>query len=158
MRGILTSVITLLGFTLLLSACAGKKVPVQQKEASVQAKGGLLGSQFDGAEGKITVPVTGTVIGEFLGGHVGQEMDKLDQLKANQALETQKTGDTNTWTNPENSNVYSVTSTSTEIHNGLPCRDYIMTVVRNDGSKAKANGVACRIVVGTGQYKWERAN
>ena len=86
-------------------------------------------------------------------------MDEVDKMKANQALEDQKTGQSSTWKNPDNHNTYSVKPTKTVTNTqGAPCRYYTMTVIYEDGTKDVINGKACREVVGQDHYQWKNVD
>jgi len=146
-----------LSASLLLSACADSSVSKQDiGTLSGGAIGGLLGSQFGGGDGKVASAVAGTLIGAFIGSSVGKSMDEVDKMKASQALETQPTGQTSTWKNPDNKSTYAVKPTKTVKNNqGIPCRYYTMTVIYEDGTKDVVHGEACREVVGQDHYQWK---
>lgn len=105
--------------------------------------GGLLGSQFGGGTGKIAAAVGGTLLGAYLGGSIGRTMDSVDQLKMQNALETQPTGQTSTWKNPDSGNRYTVKPIRTYQHAHQPCREYVTTAVIG-GKEEKVYGKACR--------------
>ena len=86
-----------------------------------------------------------------LGGAVGKSMDNVDQLKLNQALESNRTNQTTSWSNPDNHNAYAVTPTRTFTGaSGEPCRDFT-TSATIDGSRQTIYGTACRGASG----KWK---
>jgi surface antigen len=122
------------------------------------AIGGLLGSQFGQGNGKVASAVAGTLLGAFIGGNVGKSMDEVDKMKTSQSLETEKTGQTSTWENPDNHNTYSVKPTKTVTQRGIPCRYYTMTVIYDDGTKDVIDGKACRERVANGRFKWQNIN
>ena len=50
--------------------------------------GGLLGHQIGGGSGRTIATIGGAAVGAFLGSHVGRGMDRADQLRTAEALET----------------------------------------------------------------------
>ena len=116
--------------------------------------GGLVGSQFGGGSGKIVAAVGGALIGSLIGGRIGQTMDRLDRLELQRALESEPTGQTKAWTNPDNGNQYRVKPTHT-YHNASqqPCREYLTEAVIG-GKQEKVYGKACRQADGS----WKVAN
>lgn len=116
------------------------------------ALGALTGNTIGKGSGRIAAIVTGGVIGAIVGGHVGDSMDKADRLHAHQALETAKTGQRVTWTNPDSGSEYTVTPTRTYLQeNGRYCRDFT-TWGWIDGYEEKLHGTACRTADGS----WRR--
>lgn len=134
--------VVIVSLVLTLSACAQID---QQGVGSLAggAVGGLLGSQFGGGAGKIASAVAGTMIGAVIGGQVGKNMDRVDKLEAQQALETAPTGHARTWKNPDTGNQYSVKPTRTYQAGGQPCREYVTEAVIG-GKPEKVYGKACR--------------
>ena len=61
--------------------------------------GGLLGHQIGGGGGRTIATIGGAAVGAFLGSHVGRRMDRADQLRTAEALETSHTGNATTWRN-----------------------------------------------------------
>ena len=60
------------------------------------------------------------------------------------SLETQKTGQTSTWTNPDTGHSGKITPTRTYTStDGTPCRDFTQTIFV-DGEYEEINGTACR--------------
>ncbi len=105
--------------------------------------GGYLGSQFgDGAE-QLAATAAGAVVGAYLGGSVGRSMDDVDRIKANQALETTRTGQSVAWVNPDSRAEYTVTPTRTYDTPNGPCREY-ETTGNIDGQPTVMRGTACR--------------
>jgi len=108
------------------------------------ALGGVLGSTVGQGNGKTVAIIAGTLGGALLGGAIGKSMDTTDQLKANQALESNRSNQPSTWTNPDNNNSYSVTPTRTFTGaNGQPCRDFTTNATIN-GQPQTVVGTACR--------------
>ncbi len=106
--------------------------------------GGLVGSQFGGGSGKIVAAVGGALLGTLIGGRIGQTMDRLDRLEMQRALESEPTGQTKAWTNPDNGNQYRVKPTHTyQNTQNQPCREYVTEAVIG-GKQEKVYGKACR--------------
>ncbi len=112
--------------------------------------GGVLGSQVGGGRGQIAATIAGTMIGTIIGGRVGASMDEADRQRANRSFETTRTGETESWKNPDSGNQYEVTPTKTHGSSERPCRDYTTDAVI-DGRKETIRGTACRRSDGT----WE---
>ncbi len=105
--------------------------------------GGLLGSQFGGGSGKVAATAGGVLLGAFLGGKIGQYMDRQDRMEMQHALETAPIGRGVSWKNPDNGNQYTVRPTRTYYSNEQPCREY--TTNANIGGKTQQiYGKACR--------------
>lgn len=107
------------------------------------AVGGALGSLFGGGSGRVAAAIIGTGIGAFIGSRIGQSMDRTDAIALNRTLESNPTGQTRAWTNPDTHNRYRVTPVKTYKQNGEFCRRYHMTAVI-DGKAEKLTGNACR--------------
>lgn len=109
------------------------------------AGGGLLGAA---AGGKATGIAAGVLLGGLAGGAVGSYLDDQDKRTAaattQQALESQPTGTTSTWKNPDSGASGSVTPVRTyQAADGQYCREYAQTVTI-EGKSQKAYGTACR--------------
>jgi len=112
------------------------------------AVGGLAGAQVGSGSGQLAATAVGALVGFFIGSEVGKSLDKADQLyaerTASQALETNPTGETSSWSNPDSGNSGSITPTRTaHLDSGQPCREYQQTVTIS-GETQKAYGTACR--------------
>lgn len=122
------------------------------------AIGGLIGSQFGGGTGNKVAIGAGVLAGGFLGNKIGEELDCKDQQyhqeTTQNALETQKTGHTSNWTNPDTGHSGEVTPTKTySSADGTPCRDFTQTIYV-DGNYEEIEGTACRQEDGT----WQTVN
>jgi surface antigen len=96
------------------------------------------------AQTKTATTTTATVSSGFLSGSTGKSMDEVDQLKMNQALESNRTNQSSSWSNPATHNNYSVTPTRTFTGpNGEPCRDFTTNAIVN-GERNSIYGTACR--------------
>lgn len=119
------------------------------------AVGGLVGSQIGHGTGNKIAIGAGVLAGGLLGNRIGRQLDCKDieyhNNTAQQTLETQRTGTTETWTNPDSGHSGSVTPTRTYYTaDGKPCRDFTQTISVN-GSVEKVKATACRQNDGTWQ-------
>lgn len=105
--------------------------------------GAAIGSQIGSGPGQLAAVAIGTLVGGYIGGQIGKSMDDVDRMKMNQALETQPTGQSYTWQNPDTGSDYAVTPTNTYQSDSGPCRDYTTEAVI-DGKKEIVHGTACR--------------
>jgi surface antigen len=104
--------------------------------------------------GRTAAIIAGTLVGAYIGGSIGKSMDDTDRLKAHQALESNRTNQPTSWTNPDTGNAYTVTPTNTyTASSGDPCREYTTEAVI-DGRKEIVTGTACRQPDGT----WRASN
>ena len=112
------------------------------------AIGGLLGSQIGSGTGNSVAIGAGVVAGGLLGNRLGQSLDCQDQQYHQQttqnALETQKTGQSSSWVNPDSGHSGEVTPTRTyTTSEGQACRDFTQTIYV-DGEYEEVEGTACR--------------
>ncbi len=132
---------------LLTAACAGQGEKQAFGTLGGAALGGLIGSQFGSGSGKLAATGAGVLIGALVGSEIGRSMDKVDRMKANQAINTAHQaplGETITWDNPNTGNYGTVTpirdGTSSS---GNYCREFQQTVTIG-GKTESAYGTACR--------------
>ncbi len=84
------------------------------------------------------------LIGAIIGGGLGGSMDRNDQFRVNQALETSPTGAPIVWRNAETGGAYTVTPTKTyQVANNSYCREFT-TWGFIGGYEEKIYGTACR--------------
>ncbi len=112
------------------------------------ALGGFLGSQIGGGGGAIVATGAGVFLGALIGGGIGKQLDEKDRLEAQRAtqsaLESSRSGQTITWTNPDTGNSGTVTPTKTYQKNSNEyCREFQQTVTIG-GKTEDAFGTACR--------------
>ena len=112
------------------------------------ALGGLAGAQIGSGSGQPAATAVGALLGFFIGSEVGKSLDKADQLyaerTADQALETNPTGQSSTWNNPDSGNSGTVTPTRDGYaDNGNYCREFQQTITVS-GETQQAYGTACR--------------
>lgn len=108
------------------------------------AAGAVIGSEIGGTTGTII----GGLGGAFLGREAGKYLDNRDREEVADALESQETGETRTWTNPDTGRDYQVTPTETFTEDGRPCRRFEMDV---EGEDEDVTGTACRTASGDWQ-------
>lgn len=107
--------------------------------------GGIAGAQIGAGGGRVAAIIGGTILGAALGSYVGGYMDRMDQQQVNHALETQPTGQTSQWKNPDSGKRYQVTPVNTyQKPDGQYCREFI-TQVEIGGKTEQAFGTACRM-------------
>ena len=145
----------------LLSGCANGN-PMMRSDGNVSkgsigmlagaAGGAAAGSQIGGGKGNIAAIALGTLGGAFLGKSIGDSLDRADLAYADrtsqQALETARTGQPMSWSNPDSGNSGTITPTNTYQNAGQPCREYTQTI-NIGGRQEQAHGRACRGADGT---------
>ncbi|MDA1323152.1 MAG: RT0821/Lpp0805 family surface protein [Proteobacteria bacterium] len=116
--------------------------------------GGLTGNAIVRGRGRGPAILVGGVLGAIIGGSIGDSMDRADRLHTHNALETAKSGQRVTWTNPGTGADYTVTPTRTyQRENGQYCRDF-KSWGWIDGYEEELHGTACRASDGT----WRKAS
>lgn len=111
--------------------------------------GGVTGNAIVRGRGKVPAILAGGVLGAIIGGSIGDSMDKADHIHTQNVLETAKTGQNVTWTNPDTGADYAVTPTRTyQRENGQYCRDF-KTWGWIDGYEEELHGTVCRASDGT---------
>ncbi len=145
----LTRIATVVLLAFVLTACTEQYGPKQTGGTLVGAGlGALAGSQIGSGGGQLAAVAIGTLLGAFVGSEVGKSLDKADQLYAQQAaqqsLETQSSGTTSTWNNPDSGHSGTFTPVRTyETEAGAYCREFQQTVTIG-GNTEEAYGIACR--------------
>jgi surface antigen len=114
------------------------------------AAGGGIAAVAGASSGWI---VASALAGGLLGGVIGNRLDARDKqmaaMAAQEALEGNRTGQAETWRNPDSGNSGSVTPTRTyQSSEGRYCREYRQDV-RIGEEKHQAYGTACRQPDGT---------
>ncbi|GAB3684587.1 glycine zipper 2TM domain-containing protein [Salinisphaera aquimarina] len=110
--------------------------------------GGAAGSQIGSGTGTTIATVVGTLAGAALGRKLGDNFGQRDRRQFGSALESNPTGNTSTWSDPDSNNNYSVTPTRTYNSGSQPCREFTMNATV-DGQPDKVRGTACRQSDGT---------
>jgi surface antigen len=148
----LPGLVVLLIIFLSLSSCANPSKG--QRGAGIGGASGALIGQAIGRNTEATL--IGAAIGTVLGYIVGNEMDKYDRQRLNQAYEYGPSGQVTTWQNPDNYNTYQVIPqpayTQPQIPQ-TPCRraEILATI---DGKTERTYTTACRNSAG----QWELQN
>lgn len=99
-------------------------------------------------EEKLRNAFVGGAAGAIAGGMIGSYLDKQDQEKVQQTIESTPDNQTATWTNPNTGYKIQVTPVATFTANQQPCRKYKTEVFTSDGIK-KETAKACRNNKGT---------
>lgn len=110
--------------------------------------GGAAGSQIGSGSGTTIATVVGTIAGAALGRRIGENFGQRDRREFGHALESNPTGNTSSWTNPDTNDSYSVTPTQTYSQGDQPCREFTMKANVN-GKPDTVRGTACRQPDGT---------
>ena len=127
-----------------VSACSSTQGQQEETGALVGgALGGLIGAQVGDGSGTTAAIILGTLIGSDIGRNIGRTMDEVDRMRMAQALETQRTGSSIRWRNPDSAAAYSVTPTRTYETGGGPCREFVMRATIGDVQDSVV-GTACR--------------
>ena len=119
--------------------------------------GGAAGSQIGGGSGKLWATGAGAVLGAFIGSEVGKSLTRADQAHAQRTtqrtLETQRSGTTRRWRNPDSGHRGTVTPTRTyQTNRGRYCREFQQQVTIG-GRTQSAYGTACRQPDGSWQIQ-----
>ncbi|MGZ9067652.1 MAG: RT0821/Lpp0805 family surface protein [Burkholderiales bacterium] len=110
--------------------------------------GGVVGHQIGHGAGQTVATIGGAALGAFFGSKIGAKMDRNDQLKTAQALETSKNSEPTSWRNPDTGQRYTVTPTRTYEGPSGPCREF-STVADINSQRELVHGTACRQADGT---------
>ena len=145
----LVRAISTLLIALMLAACA---TDGEQKQMAGKLLGAGLGayagSKIGKGRGQLAATAVGALGGAFIGGAIGESLDKVDKLHAkraqNQALAA-PIGQPISWRNPDSGNRGSITPVreGRDTSTGAYCREYQQTVTVN-GRTEQAYGTACR--------------
>lgn len=116
--------------------------------------GGLLGNSVGGdGGGKAFAIAVGAMAGAVVGSSIGKSLDEADRLKMQQsaqyALESGRSGEAVSWTNPDTGNYGTITpQPAYEPKPDQYCREYQQTITVG-GKTETAYGTACRQPDGT---------
>ena len=126
--------------------------------ATKQGTGAVIGAGTGAAAGAAIAKnnavgaVVGGLVGGLVGGAIGRHMDNTDQQQLAQTFETNPTGRSSEWTNPDTGYTYSATPTGTFEQDNRPCRRFtLLGKVEGSTSDEPVTGTACRRTDGT----WE---
>jgi len=148
--------IALVTLALLMSSCATMTEGVKDNPKAVLGTllGGAAGAGIAAAAGGGTGAIVGAGLGgALIGGVIGNRLDARDKRMASEAaqraFESNHTGQSTVWKNPDSGNSGTITPTrTTQLANGQYCREYKQTVVIG-GEQNQAYGTACRQPDGT---------
>jgi len=127
----------------LLAACESNPSKEDIGMVSGAVLGGVIGHQIGGGSGKTLATIGGAALGAFARSRIGRSMDRDDQRKTAQALETSPDQRASSWRNASTGQSYSVTPKRTYDGADGPCRDF-ETTTEIDGRKETLHGTACR--------------
>jgi surface antigen len=128
---------------LFLGACDSNPSKQDIGMVSGAVLGGVIGHQIGHGAGNAIATVGGAALGGYVGSRIGRNMDREDQKKAAQALESSPDQHASSWRNPNTGQSYSVTPKRTYEGADGPCRDFD-TTTEIDGRKETVHGTACR--------------
>jgi len=141
----------------LLAGCQNMQDNPKQTMGTIlgAGTGAFFGSQIGSGRGQMVGIAVGTLAGAMLGSEIGKSLDNADkamsQRTAQASLETNRTGQTSSWRNPDSGNSGTYTPTSTyRSTSGQDCREFEQTITV-EGRTERAMGRACRQPNGTWQ-------
>lgn len=143
-----TAIVAVSAAALSLAACADSGAKQTGGAILGGIGGAVAGSQFGAGKGTVAAVAAGTLLGALIGSEVGKSLDRADKAAlantTQTTLETQPSGSTSTWSNPDSGNYGTVTPTKTyQTNAGQYCREYQQTIVVG-GRTEEAYGTACR--------------
>ena len=119
--------------------------------ATKQGTGAVLGAGTGAAAGAAIAKnnaigaVVGGLVGGLIGSEIGRRMDQNDQNRLAQTFETNPTGRSAEWTNPDTGYRYSATPTETYQSENRPCRRFTLDAdVEGSTNEQTVTGTACR--------------
>lgn len=137
-----------LGALALCSALALTACSAGTMGAGAGAGIGAIAGQAIGHNTESTL--IGAAAGSLLGYIIGNEMDKYDRQQLNHMYERGVSGQTSSWQNPDNGNMYTVTPQPAYQQNNQWCRQAEIDAVI-DGRRERTLTTACRNAHG----QWE---
>lgn len=105
--------------------------------------GGIAGAQVGEGRGRTAAIIVGTIAGSMIGRHIGETMDAADRTQTANTLTYNRTGQTTSWVNPDNGNVYEVTPTRTYETEAGPCREFTIDATIGGADEQEVYGTAC---------------
>lgn len=115
----------------------------QQGEIIGGVLGGVIGAQVGEGRGNTAAIILGTLAGSMIGRHIGESMDDTDRMYTARTLNDAKTGQSTSWTNPDNGNQYTVTPTRTFEQTSGPCREFRLDASVGSQDDQEVFGTAC---------------
>lgn len=128
-------------FAMQFSACGTTQE--EQGEIIGGVVGGVIGAQIGDGRGRTAAIILGTMTGSMIGRHIGETMDQNDRMYTARTLNNARTGESTTWVNPDNGNVYEVTPTRTFDTSGSPCREFTLDATVGGQPGQEVYGTAC---------------
>lgn len=146
---ITTSIIALLATGCSHAAGMDGGIRKQDAGALTGAVGGAwIGSNVGKGKGNVAAIALGTLLGAYLGSEVGASMDRADvaymKKVSYSALESNPSGASSSWVNPDSGNRGTFTPTRTyQLNDGSYCREYTNSISVG-GKVQEGYGRACR--------------
>jgi surface antigen len=131
---------------LLVGGCAGTPPPTREEGGAVigAVAGGVLGGQVGHGAGQAAAIFVGAILGAIAGREIGRGLDIQDEMRAQQVLEKNRTGQMTSWVDPDSGGTVSVMPTRTyQKADKTYCREYTTEVIVG-GKREQAYGTACR--------------
>ncbi len=147
-KSILTSglVAVTLSSAVMLNGCAGASNE-QTHTIAGSVIGGAIGHQFGKGDGRKAMTVVGAIVGGMIGGNIGRGLDRNDQRRVAQTLETAPNYQKVAWNNNNTNTQYVFTPVNKYEGkvNGYrtQCRDYVMDAYI-EGRMQQVKGRACK--------------
>ena len=135
-----------LSSAVMLNGCAGASNE-QTHAIAGSVIGGVIGHQFGKGDGKKAMTVVGAIVGGMIGGNIGRGLDRNDQRRVSQTLETAPNYQKVAWNNNNTNTQYEFTPVNKYEGkvNGYrtQCRDYVMDAYI-EGRMQQVKGRACK--------------
>jgi len=137
---------TMLSSSFVLSGCGGT---TREQTGTIMGSvvGGVVGHQMGKGKGNTAMTIVGAVAGGLIGGSIARGMDRRDQQKINQSLETAPNYEKVAWESEQTNKQYTFTPVNqyegNVNGNRTQCRDYIMDAWI-DGRMQQVKGRACK--------------
>ena len=147
-KSMLTSslVAVTLSSAVMLNGCAGASNE-QTHAIAGSVIGGVIGHQFGKGDGRKAMTIVGAIVGGMIGGNIGRGLDRNDQQKVAQTLETAPNYQKVAWNNNNTNTQYEFTPVNKYEGkvNGYrtQCRDYVMDAYI-EGRMQQVKGRACK--------------
>ena len=157
-KTILTSglVALTLSTSVMLNGCAGASNE-QTHTIAGSVIGGALGHQFGKGDGRKAMTIVGAIVGGMIGGNMGRRLDRNDNRRVSQSLESTPNYQKVAWNNNNTNTQYEFTPVNKYEGkiNGYQtqCRDYVMDAYI-EGRMQQIKGRACK----NSQGQWVNAS
>ncbi len=150
--GVLTASVVALGLTggtaAVAQSCSNWSGGAIAGTLGGAALGGFLGSQIGSGTGQLAFTGAGVLVGGLVGNQIGKALTCQDQQQVAQTtqstLESEPSGTSVAWNNPDSGNSGTVTPTRTfQTTDGRYCREFQQNVTVA-GKTESGHGTACR--------------